>query len=95
MPWEMKLSNFYRDKKLHVSKKRLKLKALEIYQRQRLVNENLAEPDGFTASEGWVSKFLFRNHLTIRRTTTMCQKQPEAYAEKIRRSVNIPDNSLS
>ena len=51
--------NFYRecrDKKLHVSRKRLKLKALEIY--QRLVNENLAEPDGFTASEGWASKFL-------------------------------------
>ena len=37
-----------RDKKLHVSRKRLKLKALEIY--QRLVNENLAEPDGFPAS---------------------------------------------
>ena len=58
-----------------------KLKALEIY--QRLVIENLAEPDGFTTSEGWASKFLLRNHLAMRRATTMCQQPPEAYTEKI------------
>ena len=43
---ENKVMNFYRecrDENLHVSRKRLKLKPLEIY--QRLVNENLAEPD--------------------------------------------------
>ena len=40
---EYGVKNFYRecrDKKLHVSRKRLKLKALAIY--QRLVNENLS-----------------------------------------------------
>ena len=64
----------------------------------------IAEPDGFTASEGWASKFLLRNHLTMRRATTICQTPPEAYAEKIinflcyvrhiSRSVNIPDNTI-
>ena len=88
--------------KVVVSRKRLKLKALKIY--QRLVNENLAEPSGFTPSEEWASKFLLRNHLTTRRATTMYIEPPEAYAEKIinflcyvrhiRRSVNIPDNAI-
>ena len=45
-----------RDKMLHLSSKRLKLKAFEVY--QRMVRENITEPDSFTASEGWLTKFL-------------------------------------
>ena len=48
-----------------------------------MVCESTAEPDSFTASEGWLSKFLERDDLTIRRSTTVCQKAPDAYVSKL------------
>ena len=43
----------------------------------------MTEPDSFTASEGWLTKFLNRVNLTMRRSTTVCQMPQEEYAEKI------------
>ena len=55
--------------KLHVSRRPLILKAREIY--QQMVSESVAEPHSFTASEGWLSKFLEKHDLTMRRSTTV------------------------
>ena len=48
-----------------------------------MVSEGTAEPDSFTASEEWLSKFLERDDLTIRRSTTVCQKTSDAYESKL------------
>ena len=48
-----------------------------------MVSEGTAEPDSFTASKGWLSKFLERHDLTMRRSTTAYQKTPDAYVSKL------------
>ena len=57
------------------------MKAREVY--QKMVSEGTAEPASFTASDGWLSKFLERHDLTMRRSTTVCQKTPDAYVSKL------------
>ena len=52
-----------RVKKLHVSRSMIKLKAIEIF--QNMVSEDDTKPDSFTASEGWLTKFLERHNLTL------------------------------
>ena len=41
-----------------------------------MVSEGTAKADSFTASEGWLSKFLERHDLTMRRSTAVCQMTP-------------------
>lgn len=49
--------------KLHVSRRMLKLKAIEIF--QNTASESGTKPHSFTASEGWLTKFLERHNLTM------------------------------
>ncbi|KAH7958507.1 hypothetical protein HPB49_002099 [Dermacentor silvarum] len=37
----------------------------------------------FRVSRGWVQRFMARHGFSMRRRTTMCQRLPEAYAEKL------------
>uniref|UniRef100_A0A147BLR1 Putative pogo transposable element n=1 Tax=Ixodes ricinus TaxID=34613 RepID=A0A147BLR1_IXORI len=37
----------------------------------------------FRASNGWATRFMRRNGLSLRRRTTLCQRLPEAYEDKI------------
>lgn len=37
----------------------------------------------FQASNGWATRFMRRNGLSLRRRTTLCQRLPEAYEDKI------------
>jgi hypothetical protein len=37
----------------------------------------------FVASDGWLSRFLGRQNLTLRRRTTECQKTPSNYVSKL------------
>jgi hypothetical protein len=39
--------------------------------------------DGFKASRGWIMRFFTRNELCIRRKTSVSQRLPDAYEEKI------------
>ena len=82
---ERGITDFFRDcraQKLPVSRRRLKLKGREIY--QKMVSEGTAESFySFTASEGWLSKCVERHDLTMRRSTTVCQKTPDAYVPKL------------
>ena len=48
-----------------------------------MVSEGTAEHDPFIASEGLLLKFLKRHDLTMRKSTTVCQKTPGAYMSKL------------
>uniref|UniRef100_A0A914UV96 HTH CENPB-type domain-containing protein n=1 Tax=Plectus sambesii TaxID=2011161 RepID=A0A914UV96_9BILA len=41
------------------------------------------EPGQFTASIGWLQKFMKRNSLCVRKATTPCQKPPSDYMQKL------------
>ena len=62
---------------LRVSRKRIQRKAMELYDEQ----ENKTE--SFCASDGWLFKFLQRNHFSLRRRTTIAQKIPEDVKQKV------------
>ena len=64
-----------REKKLHVTRRRLRDKAREIYLNLSAGTDTDDEGQ-FVASEGWMTKFLDRNGLVLRRSTTVCQKPP-------------------
>lgn len=40
-------------------------------------------PREFRASRGWLQRFMRRHGFSMRRRTTMCQRLPEAYEEKL------------
>ena len=42
----------------------------------------LSIDENFRASNGWWEKFLLRHSLVSRRPATICQKEPEEYAEE-------------
>ena len=73
--------NEMREKKLRITRARLRNKAMEIYNSLQLKVEEVENK--FVASEGWVTKFLERNGLTLRRSTTVCQKPSADYVDKI------------
>lgn len=65
------MSQFFeqmREKKLRVTRAMLRQKALEIYENSQ--QKKQAAKDQFVASEGWMTKFLHRNGLVLRRTTS-------------------------
>ena len=65
-----------RESRLRVSRKMIQKKALEWYREENQDNE-------FTASNGWLEKFLERNGFVLRRKTTVSQKLPRDCMEKI------------
>ena len=63
-------------KGLRVSKKLIMRKALHLSKEQ----QNM---DDFTASNGWIQKFMRRHGLSLRRKTTVAQKDPEQLVDKL------------
>ena len=70
-----------REKKLRVSRNQLKRKAVGFF--EEMVAADEASDGNFTASDGWVTNFMRRNRISLRRITTTCQKTPEHYLQKI------------
>ena len=69
-----------RENMLRVSRKLIMSKAKYIY------DENHSDPattDAFVASPGWLEKFMKRNGLSLRRKTTVAQKDPSQMVYKI------------
>ena len=92
-----------REKKLCVTRGKLRHKARAIYLNQS-AGTDTDDAGKFAASEGWVTKFLDRNGLVLRRSTTVCHKPPADYNEKIlqfftyvrslRERFKYPDNCI-
>ena len=61
-----------RQKSLRVTRKAIQCQA-----------KQLMADDSFQASDGWLCKFLRRNRLTLRKRTTITQKQPDDVKEKV------------
>ena len=66
---------------LRVSRKLIMFKAKAIYDEKCGNNEALK--DGFIASNGWLVKFMHRNNLSLRRRTTVAQKDPSHLTGKL------------
>ena len=76
---EKKLLNWIvekREQRLRVSRNMIRRKATDFSKEE---NENGV----FVASAGWLDKFLQRNSFVVRRRTTVSQKLPDDYREKI------------
>ena len=68
-------------KQIPVSWHLIRLKAMEIA--TGLVESGDLEANVFSASEGWLDKFIHRYQLSLRATTSTCQKAPAGYATKL------------
>lgn len=68
-----------RAKHLRVSRKMIRAKAKEVY---ATVSDGRDE-ESFTASAGWLDKFLKRNDFSVRRRTTVAQKDAKHFTEKL------------
>jgi hypothetical protein len=71
-----------RDKGLRVSRKLIMKKALFIYE-EKAKNNNCENSVKFTASTGWLQKFMRRNGLSLRRKTSVAQKDPSRLIDKL------------
>lgn len=67
-----------RDKSLSVSYEDIEGKA------RAVANEMDIERSDFKISKKWVANFMKRHNLSLRRRTTVCQRLPDAYEEKLR-----------
>ena len=63
-------------KGLRVSRKLIMRKALHLSKEQQNMED-------FTASNGWIQKFMRRHGLSLRRKTTVAQKDPEQLVDKL------------
>ena len=63
-------------KGLRVSRKLIMRKALHLSKEQQNMED-------FTASNGWIQKFMSRHGLSLRRKTTVAQKDPEQLVHKL------------
>ena len=69
-----------RSRRLRVTRKMVKREALKIFS-----NEGGQDYDSnpeFVASNGWLRNFFNRHRITLRQTTTVCQKLPDVLAPK-------------
>lgn len=53
------------------------------FEARRIATANGVSIASFKASRGWISRFMRRNDLSIRRRTTLCQRLPTDYEEKV------------
>ena len=63
-----------------ISRRRIILHAREL---RGKISETKPEVACLALSKGWLDRFLARHKLTLRRTTTVCQKPPAEYVNKI------------
>ena len=70
-----------RENMLRVSRKLLMCKAKAIFDEK--CGEDEALKESFVASNGWLVKFMKRNHLSLRRRTTIAQKDPSHIVSKL------------
>ena len=66
---------------LRVSRELIMFKAKSIYDEKCGDNEELKA--GFVASNGWLTKFMKRNNLSMRRRTTVAQKDMSHLTTKL------------
>lgn len=78
-----------RMKSLRVSRRSIREEAKRIF--PTLENNELFD---FKASRGWLEKFLDRNNLTLRRKTTVAQKDPSQLFGKVASVVNFVSNTV-
>ena len=64
-----------------ISRKLVMFKAKAIFDEKCGDDEALKE--SFNASNGWLVKFIKRNHLSLRRRTTIAQKDPSHLVSKV------------
>lgn len=77
---EEQLSSYIQDRRQHgfaISTEIAQLKAAQIAKELQIPNED------FKASRGWLRRFMNRNGLSIRKRTSICQRLPDAYEEKL------------
>ena len=67
---------------LRVSRKLVMKKAQLLYQ-EMSTSEGILENEEFKASRGWLEKFMPRNNLSLRRKTSIAQKDPEKLIAKL------------
>ena len=63
-------------KGLRVARKLIMRKALHLSKKQQ-------DMEDFTARNGWIQKFMRRHGLSLRRKTTVAQKDPEQLVDKL------------
>ena len=71
-----------RDKGLRVSRKLIMKKALFVYNEKAKENDS-ENSKTFVASTGWLQKFMHRNGLSLRRKTSVAQKDPSKLIDKL------------
>ena len=69
--------NDMRENRLRVSRKMIQRQALLLFEQRE------SQGESFTASEGWLFKFLRRNRLSLRRRTTTAQKTPDDVKKRV------------
>ena len=82
--FEDKLLEYFREqrtRKLHVTRGRLHKPAMSIFQDK--VASGQCQPGDVVASGGWMTNFMRRHRISLRRVTTTCQKTPDQYINKI------------
>uniref|UniRef100_A0A3B3B5M8 HTH CENPB-type domain-containing protein n=1 Tax=Oryzias melastigma TaxID=30732 RepID=A0A3B3B5M8_ORYME len=70
-----------RRKGAQVSRKMIRTKAKRIFDTK--IDDSSKRKETFTASAGWLDKFMKRHHLSLRRKTTLAQKDPEQLIDKL------------
>ena len=71
-----------REKRLRVSRKLIIKKALFIYNEKSTKN-NYEDGAPFVGTTGWLQKFMRRNGLSLRRKTSVAQKDPSKLIDKL------------
>uniref|UniRef100_A0A3B3CJF2 HTH CENPB-type domain-containing protein n=1 Tax=Oryzias melastigma TaxID=30732 RepID=A0A3B3CJF2_ORYME len=70
-----------RRKGARVSRRMIRLKAKKIFDLE--INDDSKRKETFTASAGWLDKFLKRHQLLLRRKPALVQKDPEQVVDKL------------
>ena len=71
-----------RTKMLRVSRKLIRKKAIIVYEDLKRTDPNRYD-EKFEATNGWLYKFMKRNNLSLRRKTSVAQKDPDLLVAKI------------